>query len=163
LLGATAGLVLAVVLCFDLVSVSGASMEGALHSGDVLVALRTAILQASPAAKRFALRRGRVVVFRQPGGNGALAVKRIVGIAGDTISAEGTPVRREWDAGRRMAGNSLAPRDLVPRPILVPEGYYFLLGDNKVDSYDSRVWGPVPEKTIIGVVVGVLPPRLPAW
>jgi signal peptidase I len=160
---ATAGLVLAVVLCSDLVIVSGASMEGALHNGDLLIVLRAAVLQASPAAKRLALQRGRIVVFRQPGGNGALAVKRIVGIASDRISAEGAPMEKEPDAGKRALGISLAPKDLVPQSILVPQGYYFLLGDNKVDSYDSRVWGPVPEKTIIGVVVGLLPRRLTAW
>jgi signal peptidase I len=41
-----------------------------------------------------------------------------------------------------------------PKPIVVPPGDYFMLGDNRGESDDSRFWGPVPKRWIIGKVLG---------
>ena len=58
--------------------------------------------------------------------------------------------------GKRQNEPFAAPRPRVrrpatcPREITVPEGYYFMMGDNRGESADSREWGPVPKKWIIG-------------
>ncbi|MGZ4271726.1 MAG: signal peptidase I [Solirubrobacteraceae bacterium] len=80
-------------------------------------------------------------------------IKRVVGVGGDRIAVRGGHVVRN---GRLQPDQFAAPCtgdgqgcDL-PRPITVPKGYVFLMGDNRGLSDDSRFWGPVPDSWIIG-------------
>jgi signal peptidase I len=82
-------------------------------------------------------------------------IKRIVGAPGDTIAVKGGRVIRNGkladepfisDTCETGAG---AACDL-PVPIKVPPGHWFMMGDNRGQSDDSRFWGPVPEGWIIG-------------
>jgi signal peptidase I len=80
-------------------------------------------------------------------------IKRVVGGPGDTISiVDGHVYRngvREKDSYIvQCAGNSACN---FRTPIKIPPGDYFMMGDNRPDSDDSRFWGPVPNKWIIGV------------
>ena len=50
-----------------------------------------------------------------------------------------------------------APECNLPKPIVVPAGDYFLLGDNRGDADDSRFWGPVPAAYVLGTVVHIRP------
>jgi len=80
-------------------------------------------------------------------------IKRIVGAPGDTISiVEGHVIRngiREQDSYIRACGSS--PECNFPTPIKIPPDEWFMLGDNRGESDDSRFWGPVPTSWIIGV------------
>ncbi len=123
--------------------------------------------------------RGDVVVFRYPGDPSTPFIKRVVGIPGDRVGyydkvlyvndepMEQTPVgpyAGSW-SGAVMSGASLRVERLadIEHPILVqpetrsvqgstvvPEGHYFVLGDNRDNSRDSRYWGTVPEDLLIG-------------
>jgi signal peptidase I len=81
-------------------------------------------------------------------------IKRVVGGPGDTISINDGHVYRN---GVREKDNYIEP--CAPgtpacnfrTPIKIPPGEYFMMGDNRPDSEDSRYWGPVPDKWIIGV------------
>jgi signal peptidase I len=83
-------------------------------------------------------------------------IKRIVAGPGDTIKViEGHVIRN----GQREKDPYVRPCPGVsecnfPVPIKVPEGDWFLMGDNRGESDDSRFWGPVPASWIIGVVTG---------
>jgi signal peptidase I len=78
-------------------------------------------------------------------------VKRIVGLPGDTIGVRGGHVVRN---GVRAVEPFAAPCGNAAEcnldPIVVPSGHYFLMGDNRGDSDDSRYWGPVARSQIIG-------------
>lgn len=81
-------------------------------------------------------------------------IRRIVGGPGDRISIENGHVYRD---GVRERDNYIDPCGTGPScnfhtPITIPPGDYFVLGDNRGSSQDSRFWGPVPRSYIIGLV-----------
>ena len=120
--------------------------------------------------------RGDVVVFRYPRDPSLDYIKRIVGLPGDHIAyynkvlyVNGKPVKREFLGQYEGPGQAHANKYneklmgvdhailLQPgRPsslegeYIVPEGMYFVMGDNRDNSNDSRVWGPVPERNLVG-------------
>ncbi len=79
-------------------------------------------------------------------------IKRVVAGPGDTLSVEdgnaivnGEPVAEDFARSCR-GGNGCN----LPEEITIPEGHYFMMGDNRGQSDDSRFWGPVPEEWILG-------------
>jgi signal peptidase I len=89
-------------------------------------------------------------------------IKRVVAMGGDRISIhDGHVIRngkRERDSYIRSCGASFGCE--FPQTITIPRGYFFLMGDNRGASDDSRFWGPVPESWIIGNAFATYwPPR----
>lgn len=103
---------------------------------------------------RFAgIHRGDVVVFWYPRDPSVSFIKRVVGLPGDTV---------ELKKGVLVVNGRSVPEDyLLPRyrdeenfsPLVVRPGSYFVLGDHRNGSNDSRTWGEVPEKYIYGKAV----------
>ena len=103
--------------------------------------------------------RGEIVVFRAPPAakqrctEGGTFVKRLIGLPGDVVSERNGVV---YIDGRKLAESYVQParRDSLtqswPR---IPKGQYFMMGDNRVDSCDSRQWGTVPRENLIGPVL----------
>jgi signal peptidase I len=81
-------------------------------------------------------------------------IKRIVAGPGDTISIEeGHVIRngvREQDSYIGPCAQPSSPECNFPKPIKIPAGHWFMMGDNRGESDDSRFWGPVPRTWIIG-------------
>ena len=112
------------------------------------------------------VREGDIVVFSHPpldqcGGpqEGGDLVKRVIALPGQTIYSSGNSI---YVNGRRLAEPYLPHNDPLGPPIpdassqhpyRVPPGEFYMLGDNRADSCDSRYWGPIEGPSIIGKVV----------
>jgi signal peptidase I len=141
----------------------GPSMEPTLQPGDVVLAVRVAYLHSAP-------HRGDIVIVR-PELRGSLAtahspatvVKRIIGLPREWITARqgAVTVCEQLDrACRRLREPYLGSTRADFGPSHVPRDQFFMLGDNRSVSDDSRDWGPVPRARIIARVLAVLwPPR----
>ena len=104
-------------------------------------------------------RRGEIIVFRTPGPNpvcndghsGETFVKRLIGLPGETVSEKNGFV---FIDGNPLTEPYIKPeaRDHQTGTWKVPRGGYFFMGDNRDESCDSRTWGSVPRKNLIGEV-----------
>jgi signal peptidase I len=159
--------------------IPSASMVPTLQVGDYILVnkytygirlpvLRTKVLSLNEPE------RGDVMVFFPPHMNDTYYIKRVVGLPGDEVSyrnkrlsVNGEPVKLEpvtefndgrgryslgmetlGDASHMVQDNQLRPgRDFT---VVVKPGHYFMMGDNRDNSADSRSWGQVPEKDIVG-------------
>jgi signal peptidase I len=90
-------------------------------------------------------------------------IKRVVALPGDTLSVrDGHAIVngvRQKDGFTRPCASGIANCNF-PRPVKIPTDHYFMMGDNRGQSDDSRFWGPVPRKWIIGQAFATYwPPR----
>lgn len=158
------------------VAVSGRSMEPTLDggTGQWLESLyrndRLLIPKYDVWLRRARLlpgyQRGEIVVFREPESSPyatvrqVFLVKRIIGLPGDTVSImrgrvfiNGTELDQSFITG---TGGDIGLSNLAPLPI--PEGHYFVLGDNRRNSVDSRVFGAIPFWSVTGRASAVIWP-----
>ncbi len=114
------------------------------------------------------VKHGDIMVFRYPLDTKIAFIKRVVGLPGDVLQARDGVLWRNGEAldepyvhetkGQRdptdpaglIAETTMAEAWSLAEPYTVPPGNYFVMGDNRTNSDDSRVWGPVPEGNIIG-------------
>jgi signal peptidase I len=89
-----------------------------------------------------------------PGRTDISFVKRVVGTPGDRLQIAGGHVIRNGVAANESFARSCDDEICNLAPFIVPAGDYFVMGDNRGDSDDSRYWGPVPRAQIIGHVFG---------
>ena len=141
--------------------IPSASMEPTLHCARPAAgcqADRSDRVIADRLAYRFhGPRRGDIVVFTAPSEaarrcqSGGTFVKRVVGLPGDRLAAHGG---RVFVNGRRLDESSYLGQGVFTAlvPTTVPQGAYFVMGDNRGDSCDSRAWGAVPRRNVLGRV-----------
>lgn len=126
--------------------VEGQSMEPNFHDNELLIVEKVSYQLRQP-------RRGNVIVFRFPGSPNLNYIKRIVGIPGDRISIHDGAVfinGRRLDEPYLNGEETLAPSfNRVDETALGPNEF-FVLGDNRAHSSDSREWGVVPKINIVG-------------
>jgi signal peptidase I len=131
-------------------------MEPTLHCAKPAQGCRASVSDRVIALRivyRFrAPRRGDIVVFHAPPaaatmcGRAGTYVKRIVGLPGETVAERAGIVSVDG----RVLREPYAQRDLRSGTWQVPRGSYFMIGDNRAHSCDSRDWGAVPRSALIG-------------
>ena len=123
-------------------SITTASMDPTLRAGDSVLATKFAYRLAGPE-------RGDVILFEAPT-DGAPTIKRVVGVAGDTVAVRdgvlfvnGEKTREGYVDYNLTDATFFGPTD-------VPDDSVYVMGDNRANSLDSRSYGPVPEEDILG-------------
>ncbi len=128
-------------------NIEGHSMEPSLHDQELILVDKWTYLFHPPS-------RGDVIVFIAPPQPSQDYIKRVIGIPGDVITIQNTTVivdgvaLKETYVDPRNQGTTYEDRHIVN--MVVPPNDYFVLGDNRANSSDSRVWGFVPKQNIIG-------------
>jgi signal peptidase I len=134
--------------------IPSSSMKPTLLNGDRLIANMTIYKKEKP-------NRGDVVVFLYPKDRPQIYVKRIMAVEGDIIEIRnkqiflnGLPSDDKYGihVDNHIIPGSELPRDNL-RSIKIPNGCVFLMGDNRDESFDSRFWGPINSKDIIGKAI----------
>jgi signal peptidase I len=155
--------------------IPSASMEGTLHCArpgpECLGSTNDRVLVNRLAYDFGSPQRGQIVVFKAParasacraGDGGETFVKRLIGLPGETVREDdrgSISIRRPrattWTTLREPYLSSqtrLADTTHFGQTWHVPNGEYFMLGDNRAFSCDSRSWGPVPRSSLIGPVI----------
>jgi signal peptidase I len=99
--------------------------------------------------------RGDVVIFKYPNDTSKYFIKRVIGLPGETVQIDGTKVtikNKDNPQGFVLTENYVAPANLVSDHTVVTlsDKQYFVMGDNRGASFDSRSWGPLDKKYVIG-------------
>ena len=127
------------------VRIDGLAMGTTLPNGSYVLANRQAYQTSEPE-------RGDIVIFQAPFSPNTDLVKRIIGLPGEVVSIEKGQVS--------INDTPISERYISEKPLYngewkVPEGQYFVLGDNRNDSRDSHQWGTLPRKYIFAKVVWI--------
>lgn len=127
--------------------VSGASMESTFHSGEYLIVDQMSYYFHQPT-------RGEVVIFKYPRDPSKFFIKRIIGVPGDTVVIENGIVTIINEANPEgFVLEEPYAEAMPPAPKLsetLGEREYFVMGDNRDESSDSRTWGVLQQEKIVG-------------
>lgn len=118
---------------FSFVSVQGPSMYPTLSNNELCLVNRFSYLSAKPA-------RGDIVLVNvQVSEFSSWAIKRVVGLPGETIEVSNGVLYINGKVSNMFPGQKVLPHDLEGKMITLPENAYFVMGDNQTHSIDSRV------------------------
>ncbi|MGB7600909.1 MAG: signal peptidase I [Candidatus Sulfotelmatobacter sp.] len=180
LLGTVVIAVFVITFVVQAFQIPSPSMENTLLVGDYLLVNKLCYGAGSVGDHLMPYRhvqRGDIVVFHYPVNPSQHFVKRVIGVPGDRVRlinkrvfVNGVALKEPYVQFSRSANDLF--RDNFPRldvaagetpewwvqlgklvedgQLIVPQGHYFVMGDNRDDSYDSRYWGFVPQANIIG-------------
>ena len=126
--------------------VSGQSMFPTFHDGEYLIVDELSYIIGEP-------NRGDVVVFRYPGDTTRFFIKRIIGLPNEEIQIDNGEVKiinKENPKGFILKEPYLNTTYDTSKTDKTESGEYFVMGDNRNNSSDSRTWGKLPSKLLIG-------------
>jgi signal peptidase I len=129
--------------------VSGESMLPNFRNGDYLLVDELTYRFREPE-------RGEVIVLRYPKNEGVYFIKRVIGLPGETVIIENNNIIILNKEGKKFVLNEPYIRlnfgTMQDMTVTLKENEYFVMGDNRSFSFDSRNWGVLPRKDIIGLV-----------
>ena len=133
--------------------VDGASMDPTFHTGDYLIVDKLSYELGTP-------QRNSVIIFKYPNDPTKTFIKRVIGLPGETVvmkdgavtiinaaNPNGFAVDQSYVKDLCLATSTSC---ISSFNITLAQGEYYVLGDNRLESFDSRYWGPVPAKYILG-------------
>lgn len=126
--------------------VSGSSMVPTFQDGQYLIVDEISYRLGTPE-------RGDVVIFRYPKDPSKFFIKRIIGLPNETVDVDGNEITITSDVhpdGMKLPQPYLRTVSNTHDHMVLGSDEYFVMGDNRPGSSDSRVWGPVERKFIIG-------------
>ncbi len=122
-------------------TVPNAAMEPTLHQGQIVVIDTLAYRSSSP-------KRGNIVLVKEPSNPNQQEILRVIGLPGETVRLSAT---QTFINGKELSEPFVLHRGTQqPMEVTLQPGEYFLMGDNRPESVDSRAWGPVPLNHILG-------------
>jgi len=124
--------------------VNGASMEPTFENGDYLIVDQLSYRFSEP-------QRGSVLIFKYPKDTSKYFIKRIIGLPGESISIkDGKVYVQNGDLEFVLEEPYIKYEKNENLNITLSEEEYFVMGDNRLGSADSRLWGPLPKNLIVG-------------
>jgi len=139
----SAGIIAFIIITFigQVTVVKGASMEDTLFNSERLICNKIVYRLTEP-------KHGDIVIFKPPIDQNHNYIKRVIAVEGDEIKIIDGIV---YLNGKKLEEDYIEHRSFETMPeVTIPEDSYFVLGDNRTNSSDSRFWGFVPEENIIG-------------
>jgi signal peptidase I len=137
--------------------VDGASMDPTFADGEYLIVDELTYHFKSPE-------RGSVLIFKYPIDPRKYFIKRVIGLPGETVSIKDgqvTVVNAENPEGITLEEPYVEFERNETATFVLGDGEYFVMGDNRAGSADSRLWGPVPDGNIVGrPVLRLWPPAI---
>lgn len=127
--------------------VHGASMEPTFHNGEYLIVDQLTYQFEDPA-------RGDVIIMRYPNDESTYFIKRVIGLPNETVELQGNVIIIRRPNGLEPMTLTETYRSSDARPefgtYTLGENEFFVMGDNRNASSDSRVWGSLPRKDVVG-------------
>jgi signal peptidase I len=128
--------------------VSGASMDPTFETGEYLIVNQLSYHIGNPS-------RGQIVIFKYPKDESKYFIKRVIGLPGETLAIDGTTVtikNAAYPLGFKLNEPYISTQNEKEDKLTVElkAGEYFVMGDNRRQSSDSRSWGTLPRNLIVG-------------
>ena len=126
--------------------VSGASMDPTFQSGEYLIVDQLTYHFSDP-------QREDVIIFRYPRSPSTFFIKRIIGLPGETVDVKNNVVtitNKEHPDGFQLSQPYIVNQSKTTNHFELKDDEYFVMGDNRSASSDSRYWGAVPRNLLIG-------------
>lgn len=133
--------------------IPSASMEETIQTGDMVFTEKVSYRFDDPKP-------GEIVVFPDPQVPSRVLIKRVIATEGQTVNlvdgdvyVDGQKLDEPYTLGKQSVALQTVPGVIISYPYTVPDGYVWVMGDNRTNSSDSRYFGPVQSSLVFGKAV----------